>query len=82
MNFYPLSRDPALTATALEGLCAQGLKPLAIGTSLSAVVMLVEHAKLPVCLDALCQVMELPPGVSPAHVQVSVVQSPLLKEED
>lgn len=82
VHFYPLSQDLNLPVAALASLSRQGISPLGLATSLSAVVLLVRREDLAAALDLLARDLNLPEGLSPAFEQVTVVQSPRRREED
>lgn len=77
LTFYPLSGSLALPAQALACLAEAGLRPLALGTSLAAVTLILPEAALPLAVEAFGARFELPPESSPPEERVKVVQSPL-----
>ncbi|WP_338605851.1 hypothetical protein [Desulfoferula mesophila] len=80
LTFYPLAAGMALPAQALACLATVGLKPLALGTSLAAMTVILPEDQLAAAVEALGSRFDLPPGGSPPEEQVSVVQSPLSRE--
>ncbi len=77
LTFYPLAGGMTLPAEALACLAGAGLRPLALGTSLAAMTVILPEEKLSPAVEALGRRFELPEGASPPEERVSVVQSPL-----
>ena len=75
LTFYPLAGGMTLPAEALACLAGAGLHPLALGTSLAAMTVILPEEMLPAAVLALGSRFDLPPGASPPEERVSVVQS-------
>ncbi len=75
VTLYPLGRSLRLPALVLAALARAGLRPLALGTSLSAVAALVAQEDLDPALAAMQAEFELPAGISPPRAGVRVVQT-------
>jgi hypothetical protein len=80
LTFYPLAAGMTLPAQALACLATVGLKPMALGTSLAAMTVILPEDQLAAAVEALGSRFDLPPGASPPEERVSVVQSPLPRE--
>ncbi|MCF8040689.1 MAG: hypothetical protein K9K65_01435 [Desulfarculaceae bacterium] len=80
LTFYPLAGGMTLPAEALACLAGAGLHPLALGTSLAAMTVILPEEMLPAAVQALGSRFDLPPGSSPPEERVSVVQSPVKRE--
>lgn len=80
LTFYPLAGGMTMPAEALACLAGAGLRPLALGTSLAAMTVILPEEMLPAAVQALGERFDLPPGASPPEERVSVVQSPLTRE--
>jgi hypothetical protein len=81
VTFYPLGRDLTLPAAALACLSRRGIDALAFGTSLSAVVVVVQAVDLEEALEHLRREFDLPGAASPAEERVPVVQAPTRRGE-
>lgn len=81
ITLYPLANGLALPAQTLACLARAGASPVAMATSLSAVVTVVRGHKLAASLEALRHCFDLPPSASPPDQSVKVVQSPLHRGE-
>ena len=81
LTFYPLAGGMTLPAEALACLAGAGLSPLALGTSLAAMTVILPEEMLPAAVEALGSRFDLPPGgLAPPEERVSVVQSPVKRE--
>ncbi|MCB2192633.1 MAG: hypothetical protein KQI62_13765 [Deltaproteobacteria bacterium] len=80
LTFYPLAGGITLPAEALACLAGAGLSPLALGTSLAAMTVILPQDKLSAAVRALGERFDLPPGASPPEERVSVVQSPVQRK--
>jgi len=80
LTFYPLAGGMTLPAEALACLTGAGLRPLAVGTSLAAMTLILPEKMLPAAVRALGRRFDLPPGGLPPEERVSVVQSPTPRE--
>lgn len=80
LTFYPLAGGMTLPAEALACLTGAGLHPLAVGTSLAAMTLILPEKMLSAAARALGRRFELPPGGLPPEERVSVVQSPTPRE--
>lgn len=77
LTLYPLAGGMGLPAQALACLARAGLRPLALGTSLATMTVILPEGVLPPTVEALRRCFELPPGASPPEERVKVVQSPV-----
>lgn len=73
VTIYPLGPGLSLHARVLVGLAGAGLTPLALGTSLSALVVALPQDELAKALDALQEFLELPSGMEPAPQPVKAM---------
>ncbi len=74
LTLYPLGPGLSLCWRVLAGLAGAGLCPLALGSSLSALVAVLPQDDLAAALKALEAVVDLPPGLGPSPQEVQVVQ--------
>lgn len=72
---YPLGKNLKLPALIQAAFSRSGLEPLAMATSLSAVVALLPQQELGPALEIMQTTFALPPGVSPPGAGVKVVQA-------
>lgn len=74
LTVYPLGKNLRLPALMLSAFSRSGLEPLAMATSLSAVVTLLSQENLGPALETMQTAFALPPGVSPPNAGIKVVQ--------
>lgn len=74
LSCFPLDRAGLMMPTALAALAAAGVKPWALATSLSALIMLVHEDAAQGGIEALTGALNPPPGSCPANEAVSVTQ--------
>jgi hypothetical protein len=82
ITIYPIGSDPALPLVALGLLHSAGRRPLAVGTSLSAAVLVVPDDQHQQCLEILSRRFELPTTVSPPESRLEIIQSPHKRDSD
>lgn len=75
LTLYPLAGSMTLPAEALACLSGARLRPLALGTSLAAMTIVLPEGELTLAVDALREHFDLPPRASPPEEDISVVQS-------
>jgi hypothetical protein len=73
LTVYPLGKNLRLPALMLSAFSRSGLEPLAMATSLSAVVTLLSQEDLGPALETMQTAFALPPGVSPPGAGIKVV---------
>ncbi|MFH1034101.1 MAG: hypothetical protein V1806_06295 [Pseudomonadota bacterium] len=73
LTIYPLGPGLSLCGRVLASLAGAGLTHLALGTSLSALVVALPQDDLPQALEALQGLLELPAGVGPTHQPVTTM---------
>lgn len=77
ITLYPLAGEMTLVAEALACLAGVDLRPLAFGTSLASLTVILPDSALGAAMEAFRRRFELPPESSPPEERVRVVQSPL-----
>lgn len=80
ISLYPLAGGLTLPAEALLCLAEAGLRPLAMGTSLASLMLVMPEGTLPKALEAFRHRFQPPPGSSPPQERVKVVQSALWRK--
>lgn len=73
ITVYPLGKNLRLPALMLSAFSRSGLEPLAMATSLSAVVTLLSQEDLGPALETMQTAFALPPGASPPAAGIKVV---------
>lgn len=81
LTLYPLGGSLTLPAAVLACLARLDIHPLALGTSLSSLVMVLEQASLARARAALAQAFGLPDDADTAW-SLRVIQEPGLREQD
>lgn len=82
LTLFPLAQNPALPLIAAARLAQADIQPLAMATSLAAVVLLLAQRHAQKAVDVLSLAFQLPQGASPPEARVRVVQSPLRRPSE
>ncbi len=81
-SFYPLSDNPTLPFYVTAKLAENGIHPLLMNTSTSAMMMVLNQAKAQLAEEIFTRIFVLPTGISPMDSEVHVVQTNRKKPED